>query len=474
MGTPARNSRYFATLGKSQVELQEFIGIPSVSSDRKCATEVQRCARWLADQLRKAGLMRVRVMPTPRHPIVYGEWLNAGGKPTVLIYGHYDVQPAEPLRDWKFPPFKGKIHEGFLHGRGASDDKGQLFTHVKAIELLLKSRGRLPLNVKCLFEGEEEIGSPNLPTFLSRNRHALKADTAVMSDTRMLGPDQPALTYALRGQLALEIEVRGPSHDLHSGNFGGAVHDPLQVLCEIVARLHDQHGRIAIPGFYDRVLDWSEAERHYLAGTGPSDRELLRETGAPTQWGEQGYSIYERIGLRPSLSVTGLRGGHGGEGPKAVIPCAGTAKLSFRLVPNQRPDEIERLLRHFIAQVTPPTVHLHITTHIRSHPALIDRRHPAMRAAARAYQRVFGRAPIWVRSGGSIPVVSEFQRLFGIPTVLMGFASPGDNLHGPNEKFSLRNFERGIRTSIAFLTELGRGQNITAGHEQRMKQEAFK
>jgi acetylornithine deacetylase/succinyl-diaminopimelate desuccinylase-like protein len=289
----------------------------------------------------------------------------------------------------------------------------------------------------------------------------------------MLGPDQPALTYSLRGQLALEIDVHGPSHDLHSGNFGGAVHDPLQALCEIVAKLHDEGRHIAIPGFYDRVLDWAKTERRYLAATGPSDQEILSETGAPTQWGEKGYSIYERLTLRPSLAVTGLLGGHGGAGPKGVIPCAATAKLSFRLVPNQRPQEIERLVRNFIAQIAPRTVRLQITTQIRSNPALIDRRHPAMRAAARAYRRVFGRTPVWVRSGGSIPVVSEFQRLFGIPTVLMGFASPGDNLHGPNEKFSLRNFKRGILTSIVFLDELGSTHNVTAPPERLTKQEVF-
>ena len=240
-----------------------------------------------------------------------------------------------------------------------------------------------------------------------------------------------------------------------------------------MAKLHDQRGRIAIPGFYDQVLHWSEAEQRYLARTGPSDREILRETGASTQWGEQGYSIYERLTLRPSLAVTGLSGGHVGEGPKGVIPCLATAKLSFRLVPNQRPEEIERLVRRFVAHIAPTTVRVRVTTHIRSNPALIERRHPAMRAAARAYRRVFGRAPVWVRSGGSIPVVSEFERLFAIPTVLMGFASPADNLHAPNEKFSLRNFERGILTSMAFLTELGRGQNITARREQKMRQEAF-
>ena len=455
-----------------QRELQEFVRIPSVSSDPKRAHDVQRCAIWLAARLRKAGLTRVRLVHTPGHPVVYGEWLGAPGKPSVLIYGHYDVQPAEPLKDWKIPPFAAEIRNRYLHGRGASDDKGQLFTHIKALELLLNFRGRLPVNVKCLFEGEEEIGSPNLSTFLVRNRRALQADAAVLSDTRMLGPDQPALTYSLRGQLALEIELHGPSRDLHSGNFGGAVHDPLQALCEIVAKLHDTHGRIAIPGFYDRVLNWSDRERRYLAGTGPSDREILRETGAPSDWGERGYSIYERVTLRPSLAVTGLRGGHSGDGPKGVIPSVAVAKLSFRLVPNQRPNEIERLVRRFVTHIVPPTMRARITTQIRSNPALIDRRHPAMRAAARAYRRVFGSAPVWVRSGGSIPVVSEIECLFAIPTVLMGFASPGDNLHGPNEKFSLRNFERGILTSMAFLTELGRGQNITARHEQQTRQEA--
>jgi acetylornithine deacetylase/succinyl-diaminopimelate desuccinylase-like protein len=445
-----------ANFRRFTAELQAFVRIPSVSSDPRRAGDVRRCGTWLASQLCHTGLTRVRVLPTPRHPIAYGEWLGAQGKPTILIYGHYDVQPAEPLTDWKFPPFGAEIRDGFLHGRGASDDKGQLFTHVKAIETLLKTMDRLPVNVKCLFEGGEEIGSPSLTAFLARNRRALKADTAVMSDTRMVGPDQPALTYSLRGQLALEIEVRGPSHDLHSGNFGGAVHDPLQALCEIVAKLHDERGRITIPGFYDRVRVWSGTERDYLARTGPSDQEILGETGAPTDWGERGYSVYERLTLRPSLAISGLRGGHGGEGPKAVIPCAAAAKLSFRLVPDQEPAEIERLVRSFVARVTPPTVRVAISTHIRSRPALIDRKHPAMRAATAAYRRVFGRAPLWLRSGGSIPVVNEFQRLFGIPTVLMGFASPGDNLHGPNEKFSLKNLQRGILTSIAFLEELGR------------------
>lgn len=417
---------------------------------------MQRCGNWLAGQLRLAGLNRVRVLPTPRHPIVYGEWLGVPGRPTVLVYGHYDVQPAEPLRNWKHPPFGAEIHDGFLHGRGASDDKGQLFAHVKAMESLLQSTGRLPVNVKCLFEGEEEIGSPNLMPFLKRNRRALKADAAVMSDTRMLSPDRPALTYSLRGQLAVELEVKGPHHDLHSGNFGGAVHDPLQALCEIVAQLHDRDGHIAIPGFYDRVRHWSEAEHQYLARTGPSDAAILHEAGTATAWGERGHSLYERLTLRPSLSVTGIHGGHAGAGPKGVIPSQARVKLSFRLVPDQQPEEIERLFRRFVSKVVPRTVQVAVRTQIHSRPALVDRRHPAMRAAARAYRRVFGRAPVWVRSGGTIPVVSEFQRVLGIPTVLMGFASPGDSLHGPNEKFSLKNYKRGILTAIAFLEEFAR------------------
>jgi acetylornithine deacetylase/succinyl-diaminopimelate desuccinylase-like protein len=430
--------------------------MPSISGDPARADDVRRCGRWLAAHLKQIGLHRVQMVPTKRHPIIYGEWTAGPRAPAVLIYGHYDVQPAVPLSEWTSPAFGGRIHNGFLHGRGASDDKGQLFTHVKAIESLLATGGRIPVNVKCLFEGEEEIGSTNLLPFLERNRRALRTDAAVMSDTRMLGPDQPALTYGLRGQLALELKVEGQRRDLHSGNFGGAVHDPLQALSEILARLHTPNGRIAVPHFYDRVRRSSDEERNYLAHTGPTDEDVLREAGATTSWGERGYSIYERLTLRPSLAVTGIQGGHTGVGPKGVIPHAAVAKLSFRLVPDQDPLDVERLVRQFIAGIAPSTVRVTLTTHIRSRPALIDRKHPAMRAAATAYRHVFGRAPLWVRSGGSIPVVSEFERVLGVPTVLMGFASPGDGLHGPNERFSLRNFHRGILTCIHFLEALSR------------------
>lgn len=447
----------FAKASNSQAvqQLQDFIRIPSVSSDPQKARDVKRCAKWLAQHLHTIGLHRVRVLPTGGHPIVYGEWLGATGKPTILIYGHYDVQPAEPESEWKIPPFAGIVRDGFIYGRGASDDKGQLFTHIKAIEALLRTTRHLPVNVKCLLEGEEEIGSPNLLPFIQRNRRALQTDAVVMSDTRMLSQDQPALTYALRGQLALELEVHGPDHDLHSGNFGGAVHDPLQALCEVIARLYDRTGHIAVPGFYDKVRRWDNSERRYLAQTGPSDADILHEAGASTAWGEQGYSLYERVTLRPSLAITGIRGGHGGVGPKGVIPCQAIAKLSFRLVPDQEPAEIEQLVRRYIERITPSTVRISVKTHTSARPVLLNRKNPAMRAAAAAYRRIFGQEPVWLRSGGTIPVVSQFQDVLGIPTVLMGFASPGDNLHGQNERFSVKNFHRGILTCMAFLEEFG-------------------
>jgi acetylornithine deacetylase/succinyl-diaminopimelate desuccinylase-like protein len=445
----ARNRRRFCA------ELETMIRFPSVSSDPEHKDDVERCGRWLAAHLSAIGLQPVEVVRTGGHSLVYGEWCRAPGHPTILIYGHYDVQPADP-REWRVPPFSAVVADGFVYGRGASDDKGQLFAHVKAIEALLATNGRLPVNVKCLFEGEEEIGSTNLLPFLDRHRERLRADAAVMSDTRMLTADQPALTYAVRGQLAMELTVAGPGHDLHSGNFGGAVHDPLQALCEIIAQLHDPHGRIAVPGFYDTVRPASAGERRFLARFGPSDSTLLHETGAPRAWGERGFSVYERLTVRPALAITALHGGPGGSGPKAIIPSSATAKLSFRLVPNQDPATIERLVRSHLARIIPPTVRPTVTTHIRSRPALVDPTHRAMRSADLAYRQVFRRAPVWVRSGGTIPVVSAFQRVLGIPTVLMGFASPGDNLHGPNERFSLRNFERGILTSVAFLNGMAR------------------
>lgn len=435
-------------------ELKDFIRFPSISTQPGRANDVKTCAVWLANHLHDIGLEHVKVIPTRRHPIIYAEWQHVPGRPTVLIYGHYDVQPPEPLHEWQSPPFEPTLHGNDLYGRGASDDKGQLFVHVKALESYLRTSGGLPVNVKCVFEGEEEIGSPNLMSFLARHKEALAADMAVLSDMRILAPDRPAITYALRGALSLELEVQGPQHDLHSGTFGGAVPNPLQALCEIIARLHNANGRVAIPRFYDHVRQWGEAERAYMARVGPTDAQILRDAEVENGWGECGFTLYERTTIRPALTLNGIIGGYQGPGPKAVIPARAVAKLSFRLVPDQDPREIDRLFRQHIARITPPTVRSTIRTFFAAKPALVNRHHPAIMAAALAYHKGFSSQPVFLRSGGTIPVVNLLQEILGIPTVLMGFALPDDRMHAPNEKFHLPNFYHGIATAIWFLAEV--------------------
>jgi acetylornithine deacetylase/succinyl-diaminopimelate desuccinylase-like protein len=462
-------------------ELQDFVRFPSVSAAPRHAGDVRRCAGWLAAHLRGIGMPAVEVVETARHPIVFAAAPRLPGRPTLLIYGHYDVQPADPLGEWLTPPFAPAVRGPYLYGRGACDDKGQLFTHVKALEILLaawragprRQPARLPLppiNVKCLFEGEEEIGSPHLEAFLQRRRRDLAADAAVMSDTRMLGRGRPALTYALRGGLGFELTVSGPPHDLHSGNFGGAVVNPLQALCAIVAGLEDRDGRVAVPGFYRSVRRWDEAERRRMAASGPSDAAIRadagvagiagiagrRATAGGEGGGEPGYSLYESLTLRPALTLNGLSGGYQGPGGKGVIPARAAAKLSFRLVPDQQPAEIEALVRRHVARLAPPGVQVRLARHLQARPALLDRRHPVMQAAAAAYRRGFGTAPVLLRSGGTIPVVSLLQEILGIPTALMGFALPDDHIHAPNERLYLPNFFRGIATSLAFMDELAK------------------
>jgi acetylornithine deacetylase/succinyl-diaminopimelate desuccinylase-like protein len=435
-------------------ELENFIRFPSVSAQSDHADDVKQCAAWLANHLHRVGMNRVKAIPTRRHPIVYAEWRHRSDRPSVLIYGHYDVQPPDPLHEWRSPPFEPAMRGNDLYGRGACDDKGQLFTHVKAIEAYLETAGALPVNVRCLFEGEEEIGSPNLREFLASNRRRLGADVAVMSDMPIVAPNQPAITYAMRGALSVELQVEGPERDLHSGIFGGAVHNPLQALCEMLASLHHRNGRIAIPGFYDNVRKWGERERAYMAAVGPADAKILLNAGASMDWGEAGYSAYERTTIRPALTVNGIVGGYQGEGAKAVIPRRAVAKLNFRLVPNQSPDEIERLFRAHVARIVPPTVRATVRTLVAANPALVDRSHPVMPAAVSAYQRGFGAKPVFLRSGGTIPVVNMLQESLDVPVVLMGFALPDDRMHAPNEKFHLPNFFNGIETSIWFLSEV--------------------
>ena len=337
-------------------ELKEFVRFPTVSSQQRHADDLKRCAGWLANQLRRLGMERVELAETAGPPIVYAEWKRAPERPTLLVYGHYDVVPPDPLRQWCTPPFDPSVRGGNLYGRGACDDKGQLFAHVKALESYLRIGDGLPVNVKCVFEGEEEVGSPHLESFIARNTDTLRADVAVISDTRMLASDRPAISYAQRGLLSLDWEVRGPEQDLHSGNFGGAVCNPVQALCEMIAKLHDSQGRVAIPGFYDDVRQWSEKERADMARTGPGDRQILANARVEKSWGERGYSLYERTTLRPALTLNGVAGGYRGSGGKAIIPARARAKLSFRLVPDQRPKVIERLVRQTISRITPPTV----------------------------------------------------------------------------------------------------------------------
>jgi acetylornithine deacetylase/succinyl-diaminopimelate desuccinylase-like protein len=438
-------------------ELKEFLRFPSVSSQPNRAGDIKNCAKWLARHLRDVGFQHVRVIPTRGNPIVYASWRLARSRqqtksaPTVLIYGHFDVLPGEPTTHWRTPPFVPTIKGSDLYGRGASDDKGQLFCHIKAIESYLKTSHALPVNVKCIFEGEEEIGSPHLTSFIERNRRALRADMAVISDTRMLAHDRPAISYAQRGGLRAEVVIKGPSHELHSGNFGGAVHNPLQALCEMVAALHDVHGRVAIPGFYDDVRNWSDKERTFMARSGPSDGQILQFATVEQSWGEPGFSLYERTTIRPALTLNGMAGGHHGTGFKGILPTHAIAKLSFRLVPDQNPQKIEQLFREHVARITPAAVQCSVRTFSAIESALVDRNHPAIQAASIAYEKGFGSRPVFIRSGGSIPVVSMFQQILGCPTVLMGFGLPDDRAHGPNEKFHLPNFHKGVATSIWYL-----------------------
>jgi acetylornithine deacetylase/succinyl-diaminopimelate desuccinylase-like protein len=395
-------------------------------------------------------------MLTAGHPVVYAEWLAAGPQaPTVLIYGHYDVQPPDPLDLWETPPFEPTVVGDDLFARGAADDKGQLYIHVKAAQAFKETLGAPPVNVRCIFEGEEEVGSPSLEPFIRQHVDLLAADVAVISDTHILGPDLPAIVYALRGIAYVEVELTGPDHDLHSGAYGGAVLNPINALCRMIARLQDADGHITIPGFYDAVRELAPDERAGLAQM-PFDRDAwLEEAGVPTDWGESDYTIVERTTARPTLDVNGIWGGYIEAGAKTVLPSKAYAKISMRLVPDQDPAQVTQLVRDYLAQIAPPEVDLQVRSLHGGNGALVRRDSPAMQAAVRAYATSFGREPLFVRGGGSIPVVVTFQEMLGIESLLLGFGLPDDRLHSPNEKFHLPNFYRGIDTIIHFMQFLG-------------------
>jgi acetylornithine deacetylase/succinyl-diaminopimelate desuccinylase-like protein len=437
-------------------ELRTFLSIPSVSTQAQHQPDVARAAGWLRDQLLAAGFPEAQVMPTQKHPVVYAEWMAAGPTaPTVLIYGHYDVQPPDPLDEWRTPPFEPKLVGEDIFARGAADDKGQLYAHVKAVQSFQQTVGRPPVNIKCIFEGEEEMGSPSLDPFIREHNELLAADVAVISDSHILGKDLPSIVYGLRGLAYVEVEVSGPAHDVHSGIYGGAVHNPINALCAMIAGLHDEHGRITIPGFYDQVRELEPEERAELSRV-PFDREAwLEQTGAPTDWGEPDYTIVERTTARPTLDVNGMWGGYIEPGAKTVLPGKAHAKISMRLVPDQDPAEISRLIAEHLKAIAPPTVRVQVQELHQGKGAIVRRDSVWMQAACKAYAAAFGREPVFERGGGSIPVVATFQDVLGIETILMGFGLPDDNLHAPNEKFHLPNFYRGIETAIHFMDYLG-------------------
>ncbi len=436
-------------------ELCDWLRIPSISTLPQHKEDVERAADWLAQKMKSAGLQNVETVPTDGHPIVYGDWLNAGeGAPTVLIYGHYDVQPVDPLELWSSPPFEPSVRGDDLFARGASDDKGQLFAHVAAVEAVLATSGALPVNVKFLVEGEEEVGSQGLAEYLPSETEKLAADVCLISDTHILSPDLPLIIYGLRGIWAGEISVRGPAQDLHSGMFGGAVHNPNQALSTLLAALHDNAGRVAVPGFYDDVQALTPSERTALAQVPYGDAELLQETGAPAAWGEEGYTVTERIGARPTLEINGMWGGFIDEGFKTVIPAEARAKVSCRLVPDQDSSAIGAMIERYLQQIAPQTVDVSVDTLQHAPATVVPLDVPEMQAAARAYHRVFGAEPVFSREGGSIPIATVVQESLGIPILFMGFGLPDDNLHAPNEKLHLPNFYRGIRVGIALMEEL--------------------
>ncbi len=438
-----------------RMELHEMLRIPSLSGDPAHAGDIRRMAEWLATHMDELGLENVAVMPTAGHPVAYGEWMGAGpDKPTVLVYGHYDVVPALMEDGWLTDPFEPVEKDGKIYARGATDDKGQLFIHVKALESWLKTDGRAPVNVKFLLEGEEEVSSPNLVPFLKEHLDLLKADVCIISDSSMRSIDEPAILHSLRGMTYMELEVHGPTDDLHSGLWGGAAHNPALALVEILGKLYNPDNTIAVPGFYDDVVPLSADEREMIAKTDLTEEQYKASTGVPAIWGDAHYNIRERISARPTLDINGMWSGWTGPGPKTIIPARAGCKISSRLVGNQDPHKIFELFKSYIASITPPTVHVEVKLITTGKAALFPFDIPEMQAASQAYEKGWGVKPIFTRGGGSIPVVAEIADLMGIPVVMMGYGLDDDGLHSPNERFSVEMFHRGIETAIVYLEEL--------------------
>lgn len=436
-------------------ELCELLRIPSVSADSKFKADVRRAAEWVAGQFRNLGLT-TEVCETAGHPIVYAEHCRAPGAPTVLVYGHYDVQPPDPLDLWTTPPFEPTRRNGNLYARGATDDKGQMFTHVKSVEAWIKTVGKLPVNVKYLIEGEEEVGSEHLDGFIRDNAAKLKCDVCVISDTSQFGPGSPAITYGLRGISYFELKLQGPDRDLHSGVFGGAVANPANALAKMLAALIDDEGRVQVPGFYDDVAPLSDRERKQFADLSYDEAEFMQAIGVDALRGETGFTNIERRWARPTCDVNGLTSGYQGEGAKTVLPAKASAKFSFRLVPKQDPEKLKASLQQFLLQRCPTGIKMELIAYHGAPGVVVPLESPYMSAAVRAVEHGFGRKPVFIREGGSIPVVSTFHDLLGVDTLLLGWGLNDDNTHSPNEKFHLADFHRGIKSSAALWEELGK------------------
>ena len=430
-------------------ELFDWLRIPSVSADSRHKGDVRKAAEFLREKFSQAGVDKVEICETKGHPIVYAEKIVNPALPTVLVYGHYDVQPPDPLNLWTSPPFEPVIKDDKIYARGACDDKGQVYMHVKAFETMMKLN-LLPCNVKFMVEGEEEVGSDNLGTFVKENKAKLKADIILISDTALISLEHPSITTGLRGLSYMEVEVTGPNRDLHSGVYGGAVANPVNVLCSMIDALHDENGRITIPGFYDKVAELTAAQRKALNDAPFDLEEYKHELGIADIRGEKGYTTLERTGVRPTLDVNGIWGGYTGEGAKTVLPSKAHAKISMRLVPNQVSAEITELFTKHFQSLAPKYVTVKVMAHHGGEPAVTSTESPAYQAASRAFENVFGKTPIPTRDGGSIPIVALFKKELGLDTVLLGFGFDTDAIHSPNEHYGVKNFVMGIETIVSF------------------------
>jgi acetylornithine deacetylase/succinyl-diaminopimelate desuccinylase-like protein len=435
-------------------ELYDFLRIPSISAKTEHKPDIERGARWVADHLRNAGFKSVEIVPTSLHPLVYAESLEAPGKPTILFYGHYDVQPPEPLELWTSPPFQPAVRDGNLFGRGTADDKGQVHIHLKALESLHKLHGKFPVNIKVLIEGEEEVGSVSLWNYVQSHKEKLQADALLVSDTSMLAKGVPSITYGLRGLNYYQIELTGPIRDLHSGVYGGAVPNPLTILTELFAKLHDKNFRVTVPGFYDNVAKVSPAERKALNSLPWKKKDFEKAVGAPGYDGEKGFTIVERLWTRPTLEINGIWGGYIGEGAKTVIPSKAFAKFSTRLVPNQDPHRIAKLVEKHVRKLLPKSVHCKFDVLSSGKPWVAPYHAPIFQKAQAALEKGFGKRAVFIREGGSIPFVTQMHDTFRVPCVLIGFGLPDENAHAPDEHIALENYFGGIKAIAHFYADL--------------------